>query len=139
MSALTCDFCGRMSVHMDGWRQMFSRSMTSHDDEVSYMICEKCHKKLIEENIGAVIDPEVQIEAVRESYEDSDPTKDYIGMTLRDFLCSGMYLTTQNIYFRDRLEMPIEDYMPVMNSIVIDITKPDKDGKIYVTLDVDLP
>ena len=96
MSALTCDFCGRVSLHMDGWRQLFSRSMSSHDDEVSYMICEKCHKKIVEENVGAIVDPEVQLDAVRESYEDSDPAKDYIGMTLRDFLCSGMYLQTQN-------------------------------------------
>lgn len=138
MSALTCDFCGRISIHMDGWRQLFSRSMASHDDEVSYMVCPKCHKKIVEENVGAIVDPEVQIDAVRESYEDSDPTKDYIGMQLRDFLCSGMYLKTQNIYFLDRLEMPIKDYMPVMDAIVIEIEKPDQDGKIFVKLDTEI-
>lgn len=138
MSVLTCDFCGRISMKMDDWRQVFSRSMVSHDNEVSYMMCPRCHKKLIEENVGAVVDPEVQLDAIRESYEDSDPAKVYIGWQLRDFLCSGMYLNTQNIYFRDRLEMPIEDYVPVMHAVVMDIAKPDKDGNIYVTLDCDV-
>ena len=137
MSALTCEFCGRISVKPEGYRQIFTRSMTEHDDEKVYMICPKCHKKLIEDNIGAVIDPELELDAIRESYEDDDPARDFIGMPLKEFLCSGMYLKTQNIYFQNKLEMGIQDFMPCMDAKVLKIEKPDDKGRTRVILDTE--
>lgn len=137
MSALSCNFCGRIAINPDGWRQVFTRSMTTHDDEQMYMVCPKCHKKLIDDNVGAVIDPDAELDAICDSLEDSDPARDFIGMTLRDFLCSDMYLKTQNIYFEDRIGMTIKDYTHCMSAIVIGIDKPDKEGRRKVTLDIE--
>ena len=135
MSALTCEFCGRISTNMEGWRQIFDRSMTVHDDEVQHMMCPKCHKKLIADNVGAIVDPEAEFDAIRESMEDDDPARDFIGLKLRDFLCSGMYLHTQNILFVDRNGNDIKDYMPCMDDAVIAIEKPDDKGRRFVTVD----
>ena len=135
MSALTCEFCGRISTNLEGWRQIFTRSITEHDDEKQYMICPKCHKKLIDDMLGAIIDPDLELDAIRESLEDSDPARDYIGMILRDFLCSGMYLKTQNVYFQDKLDFDIKDFTPCMEAKVIAIDKPDEKGRTRVVLD----
>ena len=137
MSALTCNFCGRISTKIDGWRQIFTRSIQTHDDEQNYMICPKCHKLLIEDKLGAVVDPELEMDAIRDSLEDDDPTRPYIGMSLREFLCSGMYLKTQNIFFQDKLGMDIKDYMPCMDARVLGINAPDEKGRRKVTLDYD--
>ena len=136
-SALACDFCGRVSVDHEGWRQLFTRSMTSHDDEKAYMACPKCHKKLIDENVGAVIDPEAAFDAIRDSLEDNDPAKDYIGVTLRDFLRSNLYLRTHGIYFTDRYGIQMKDYLGDMGARVLRIEKPDGKGCRRVMLDTE--
>jgi len=137
MSALTCEFCGRISTKLEGWRQIFTRSMTEHDDEVTYMICPKCHKKIIEDNVGAVVDPDLEMDAIMESLDDSNPGAAYVGLKLRDFLCSDMYLKTQGIYFRDKYDIDITDYMPLMDSVIIAVNEPDENNRIKVTLNCD--
>lgn len=139
MSALSCNFCGRIAIKPDGWRQVFTRSFTSHDDEIMYMMCPKCHKTLIEDNVGAVIDPDAELEAIRESLDDEEPAKIYIGMPLRDFLSSSMYLKTQNIYFEDKIGTLIQDYLPCMDARIIGIeSNPDEKGRRKVTLNIEV-
>lgn len=141
MSAFTCAFCNRISTNPEGWRQLFTRSLEHHDDEKTYMVCPKCHKTIIDEMLGQVVDPEMEFDAIREAMMDDDPTRDFIGMPLRDFLRSGMYLQTQNVFFVDKLGFPINDYMPCMGARVLTIEKQDTQGKTKVTLnyDPDLP
>lgn len=103
------------------------------------MCCPKCHGKIIDDNLGTVVDPELQFEAVRESLEDSDPARDFIGLPLRDFLCSGMYLQTQNIYFTDKFGIIVTDYMECMDARVLKIDKRDTHGRRQVTLDIAVP
>ena len=134
MSALTCEFCGRVSIHMDGWRQIFSRSMTRHDDEKTYMICPKCHKLIIEDKACVEPDPDVELDSIRDKLEEEDPGRPFIGMSLRDFLCSDMYLRTQNIMFQDRKKQPISDYTNQLDLVIIAVDRPDKNRVIYVTL-----
>lgn len=136
MSALTCGFCGRMSAQIEGWHQIFDRPVTRHDGEDMHMVCPKCYDQFIKSNLGAVVDPELEFDAVREAMDDDNPGKNYIGMTLRDFLCSGMYLQTQNIYFQDRDGIDVKDYMNVMDVRVLDIEQPDEHERIRVVLDM---
>lgn len=136
-SALACDFCGRISIEHEGWRQIFTRSMTVHDDEKVYMICPKCHQKLIGDNVGAVIDPEAAFDAIRESLDDSDPAKDYIGTTLREFLRSNLYLQTHSMYFTDRYGIVMKDYLDDMNARILKIEKRDDQGRRRVMLDTE--
>lgn len=136
-SALACDFCGRISTNHEGWRQIFTRSMTSHDDEKAYMACPLCHKKLIDDNVGAVVDPEAAFDAIRESIEDGDPAKDYIGSTLRTFLRSKLYMQSHNIYFTDRYGIVMKDYLDEMDSRVLRIEPRDEQGRRKVMLDTE--
>lgn len=138
MSALTCEFCGRISTKTENWRQIFTRSISNHDDEQMHYICPKCHKKVIEETLGAIVDPELELDAVRENMDDDNPMRFAIGMNLRDFLCSDAYLRTQNIFFKDNKDVDIKEYMPCMDSIIIDADMPDEQGKIFITLDIDI-
>ena len=134
-SALACGFCGRISVEHAGWRQLFDRSMTEHDDEISCMICPKCHKNLIEANLGAVVDGDAAVEAVLSEMEDSDPAKDYIGSSLRDFLRSMLYLRSHDMYFTDRYGIVMKDYLNDMDARIVRIEKMDALGRRQVVLD----
>ena len=135
MSALSCSFCGRISTKMEDWRQIFDRSMTEHDDENQYMMCPLCYKKIIADNVGAVIDPEREFDAIRDSLDEEDPVRNYIGMKLREFLSSNMYLKTQNIYFRDRDDEDLKEFIPFLDARILSIDKPDAQERIKVTLD----
>ena len=136
-SALACSFCGRISMEHEGWRQLFDRSMTSHDDEDTYMMCPKCHEKLIADNIGAVIDPEAPFEAVREAIEDGDPAKDYIGIPLRDFLQSRLYMQMHEAYFADRYGIRMKNYLECMDARILRIDERDPLGRRRVILDTE--
>lgn len=133
MSALTCDFCGRISTKTEGWRQIFDRSFEKRNDETMMMICPRCHKLIIENTKGAVIDPNLEYDSVKEAMDEKDPGRAYIGTMLRDFLQSPLYLRTPNIYFEDAEGQIIKDYMPCMEKKIIKIKKQDN-GRLRVTL-----
>lgn len=137
-SALACDFCGRVSsTNHEGWRQIFTRSMTEHDDEKVYMTCPICHKKLIDDNVGAVVDPEAPFDAIRASVEDDDPAKDYIGVTLREFLQSNLYMQSHNVYFTDRYGIVMKNYLDEMDTRILRIEPRDQRGRRRVLLDTE--
>jgi len=111
--------------------------MTVHDDEKTYMACPLCHKKLVDDNVGAVINPEAAFDAIRDSIEDGDPAKDYIGVTLREFLRSKLYMQSHNMYFTDRYGIVMKDYLDEMDSRVMRIEPRDELGRRKVMLDTE--
>lgn len=133
MNALTCSFCGRISTETENWRQAFVRPFAKLGGEKMLLLCPKCYKKFIENNIGTVLDPDLEMEQLAEAANDN--VKQYIGMMLRDFLCSEMYLTIQNIYFQDKNGQPIKSFMPCMDARIRAIARPNQKGQRMVTLD----
>ena len=133
-----CPQCGKANALSARYCSSCGKQLVVPEEVV---VCPKCHKTIIDEMLGQVVDPEMEFDAIREAMMDDDPTRDFIGMPLRDFLRSGMYLQTQNVFFVDKLGFPINDYMPCMGARVLTIEKQDTQGKTKVTLnyDPDLP
>lgn len=138
MSVLKCDFCGRtQSKSHEGWRQLFTRSFTKHDDEKMYMMCPSCSERIIENNIGTVLDPEAELDSIRDLFDDKDPRSNCIGLTLRDFLQTEYYLQTPDIYFCDMTGLEITEYIKYMTAVVKMIRRPDQKNRIRVELDTE--
>ena len=67
--------------------------------------------------------------------EDPEPGKAFVGMELHTFLCTQMYLSTQNIIFKQLDGTIIRDFGPWIRRKVAFVSQPDpKTNEIYVTL-----
>lgn len=126
---ITCMFCKQ--PHTENVKMYEIKTKDINTDEYqTYHTCEYCighiQKFLSEVTNTPLKNPD---------HDDPKPEDAFIGMLLKDFLCTAMYInTTYNVIFYDYTGLEITEFSNYMQHPIHNIRKEDKIETIHVML-----